>query len=130
MGKVEHFEVPVDDFSRAKKFYEEVFGWQFKDVEGIEHEYAFALTTESDERMVPKDKCVINGGMYKRSPRGEGPVIVITVKSMDQTLEKLKEKGREIVFGPHKIGDMGVYAQFRDSEGNLMGLWESLWAQE
>ena len=27
-GKVVHFEIPVDDGDRARKFYGETFGWQ------------------------------------------------------------------------------------------------------
>jgi predicted enzyme related to lactoylglutathione lyase len=27
---------------------------------------------------------------------------------------------------PEQVGDMGIAAYFRDSEGNLMGLWQSL----
>ena len=28
MNKVQHFEIAVDDISRAKKFYEGLFGWK------------------------------------------------------------------------------------------------------
>lgn len=31
MGRVIHFEIHVNDMERAKKFYEEVFGWSFQD---------------------------------------------------------------------------------------------------
>ncbi|HEY3240637.1 MAG TPA: VOC family protein, partial [Acidimicrobiia bacterium] len=28
MARIVHFELPYDDGARARKFYEEVFGWQ------------------------------------------------------------------------------------------------------
>ena len=31
MGRLIHFEIHVDDMERAKKFYENVFGWTFED---------------------------------------------------------------------------------------------------
>ena len=31
MNKVQHFEIPADDIARAKKFYAQVFDWEFED---------------------------------------------------------------------------------------------------
>ena len=44
MGKVVHFEIPADDLSRAKKFYNTVFAWKASDVP--EMEYVMLGTTE------------------------------------------------------------------------------------
>ena len=34
--------------------------------------------------------------------------------------------GGSVVVPPNKVGDMGIYAQVKDTEGNIIGLWESL----
>ncbi|MGD0950872.1 MAG: VOC family protein [Methanotrichaceae archaeon] len=28
-----HFEIPVDDLNRAKKFYSQLFGWKLQDMQ-------------------------------------------------------------------------------------------------
>ncbi len=47
MNKVVHFEIPVDDLERAKKFYHETFDWQMQDVPDMS--YVIARTTETDK---------------------------------------------------------------------------------
>ncbi len=36
MDKVVHFEIPVDDLDRAKKFYSSIFGWELQDYQFAE----------------------------------------------------------------------------------------------
>jgi uncharacterized protein len=123
MDKVNHFEIPVDDKKKAQEFYGKVFGWKFR--EEAEMDYTMVRTTEVDENHMPKDVGAINGGMYKRDENSaKNPVIVITVASLDETAEKIKESGGEIVREKVKVGEMGYYAQFKDCEGNVLGIWE------
>jgi predicted enzyme related to lactoylglutathione lyase len=53
------------------------------------------------------------------------PVIVIEVDDIDATLAKIGAKGGSAVGEKIQVGDMGFAAYFDDSEGNLMGLWQS-----
>ncbi|MEZ6106083.1 MAG: VOC family protein [Pirellulaceae bacterium] len=69
MDRVCHFEIPFDDIERTSKFYSEVFGWQVMKAPG-EMPYHFAITTEIDETMMPKEKGGINGGFYQRCSEG------------------------------------------------------------
>jgi hypothetical protein len=32
-----HFEIPVDDLNRAKKFYSQLFGWKLQDMQGMDY---------------------------------------------------------------------------------------------
>ena len=126
MDRVCHFEVPYDDKDRMEGFYSKVFGWNFVAAPG-EMPYTFAMTTEVDETMMPKETGGINGGTY---PRGEGvaasPVIVMEVDSCKQRIEDVKAAGGSLVIGPQQVGDMGIYAQVKDPEDNIIGLWEPL----
>ena len=123
MGKVVHFEIPADDLSRAKKFYSAVFGW--KTTEMPEMEYVMVGTTESDENGMPRQPGAINGGMLKRQDPVRYPVVTIDVESIDDALATVKKNGGQVVREKLAVGDMGFTAYFRDSEGNVIGLWQN-----
>ena len=129
MDRVCHFEVPYSDKDRMESFYSKVFGWNFAPAPG-DMPYTFIFTTEVNEQMMPKEAGGINGGSY---PRGDEsmeasryPVIVLEVESCEQRCEDVKAAGGTVVVPPNPVGDMGVYAQVKDSEDNIIGLWQSL----
>lgn len=128
MDRVCHFEVPYENKDRMEKFYSSVFGWQFMSAPG-DIPYTFAMTTEMDDQNQPKEVGGINGGTYERGDQGaHSPVIVLEVASCEQRIQDVVAAGGENVFGPHEIGGMGIYAQVKDTEGNVIGLWQSLHA--
>ncbi len=121
-GKVAHFEIPADDLKRAKKFYESAFGWSLDPVKGMD--YTLVRTTEVDDKGVPKEKAVINGGMMKRQKPIEHPVITIVVDDLDASIKKIEKLGGKMAQKKMPVPGMGFSAYFIDSEGNLMGLFE------
>ena len=123
MGKVVHFEIPADDLPRAKKFYSTVFGWSTSEVP--EMEYVMLGTAESDENGMPKQPGAINGGMMKRQDPLRHPVVTIDVENIDDALASVKKNGGQVVREKLAVGDMGFTAYFRDSEGNVIGLWQN-----
>lgn len=123
MDKVVHFEIPFDDASRASAFYSEVFDWKISPVPGME--YHMVHTGEVDERMMMKEKGVINGGMFQRKSDLKNVNVVINVGDLDDALERVKMAGGKIVRGRSAVGDMGFVAYFKDTEGNVVGLWET-----
>lgn len=123
MGKVVHFEIPADDLPRAKKFYSTIFGWSTSEMP--EMEYVMLGTTESDENGMPKQPGAINGGMMKRQDPLRHPVVTIDVENIDDALASVKKNGGQVVREKLAVGDMGFTAYFRDSEGNVIGLWQN-----
>ena len=123
MGKVVHFEIPADDLSRAKKFYSTVFGWRMNEMP--EMEYVMVGTTESDENGMPRQPGAINGGMMRRQDPLRHPVVTIDVESIDDALARVRDNGGQVVREKLPVGDMGFTAYFKDSEGNIIGLWQS-----
>jgi uncharacterized protein len=122
-GKVVHFEVPFDDGDRARSFYKEAFGWQV--MEMPEMGYTIVMTGPSNDSG-PTESGFINGGMLSREQGAtSGPVVVLDVESIEATLEKIGGLGGSTVVGKTPVGDMGFAAYFTDSEGNVMGLWET-----
>jgi uncharacterized protein len=126
MGKVVHFEIPADDFARAKEFYGSIFGWQLQDMDvGGMGEYVLAMTTPVDEKtQAPTEPGAINGGLMKRAVDMPAPVITIGVDGIDDALKKVDAGGGSTVQPRTEIPGMGAFAYFKDSEGNVMGLWE------
>ena len=127
MDRVCHFEVPYSDKDRMESFYSKVFGWQFQDAP-TENPYSFIFTTEVDETFHPKKAGGINGGSYPRGDEGgsKSPVIVLEVESTEQRVKDVEAAGGSLVMGPAEIPGMGIYAQINDSEGNTIGLWQTL----
>ena len=125
MNKVVHFEIPFDNEERAKKFYQDVFGWQIVSVP--EMNYTMVTTVETDQQtMMPRTPGAINGGLMKRdSSSGKNPVLVIDVQNIDDHLAKIKNAGGKVVMPKTEVGDMGLYARVSDTEGNIVGVWQN-----
>lgn len=124
MDKVVHFEIPADDLERAQKFYKNVFGWKMEQFP--EMEYIMVGTTPVDENHMPTEPGSINGGMMKREDFFTSPVITINVENIDDAMKKVKKMGGEVIRGKMQVGDMGLAAYFKDTEGNIIGLWQNL----
>ncbi len=125
MDPIVHFEIPFDNYQKAKKFYEEVFGWRIIEIPNMD--YYTVITTEIDKQNMPLKSGAINGGLYKRNDQlSKAPVLVIDVKSIDEYLKKIKDSGGALVSPKSAVGDMGFYAQVKDTEGNIIGLWETV----
>ena len=125
MGKVVHFEIPTDDLARAKEFYGSAFGWQLQTVQMEGSDYTIATTTPIDEKtQLPTEPGAINGGLMKRSADLDAPVITIDVVAIDDALKQIEAAGGSVVQSRTPIPGMGAFAYFKDTEGNVMGLWE------
>ena len=124
-GAVVHFEIPFDDGDRARTFYSETFGWQVTLVPEVN--YTMVSTGPSDPEKGPTEPGFINGGMLKRGDEHpvKAPNLVIDVPSIDEALSKVETAGGKTVTQRMPVGDMGFAAYFTDTEGNLLGLWET-----
>jgi predicted enzyme related to lactoylglutathione lyase len=54
-----------------------------------------------------------------------GPVIVIGVDDLDDAVARVEKLGGSVAIGRQPVGDMGFAAYVNDTEGNLIGLWQS-----
>jgi predicted enzyme related to lactoylglutathione lyase len=62
--------------------------------------------------------------MQRGEPFG-GPIITVDVESIDDALGRVAAAGGKVVLPKNEVPGMGFTAYFSDSEGNLMGLWQS-----
>jgi predicted enzyme related to lactoylglutathione lyase len=122
MDKVVHFEIPFDNKQRAMKFYTDTFGWHLTDMP--EMNYVMASTVEVDQQQMPKVPGAINGGLFERPKEAPNPTIYVGVSSVDATIEKVTKAGGTIVTPRTPIPGMGAYARVKDTEGNVIGLFQ------
>jgi predicted enzyme related to lactoylglutathione lyase len=123
MDKVVHFEIPFDDKARASKFYGDVFDWKLTDMP--EMSYVMAETTPTGENNFPREPGAINGGLFQRPKEAPHPVLYVGVASIDATVRKVQKAGGKVVTPRTPIPGMGAYARVADTEGNVVGLYET-----
>lgn len=123
-GQVGHFEIPADDPARARKFYAAAFGWNYTEMP--EMEYSMVTTGPVDDKGMPKEPGYIGGGIGKRGGPLAHPVVTIMVEDVAAAEKAVEKHGGKIVQRKQPIGDgsMGFTAYFKDTEGNVVGLYE------
>lgn len=120
-NKVVHFSLPFDDAKRASDFYQKAFHWELNDLSG----FIQATTTPTDKNFVPKEPGAINGGLIERPEGVHGPIITIQVDSIDNSVEKIKSLGGQLLKPKVELmGNFGYYAYVKDTEGNVIALME------
>ena len=122
-GRVVHFEVPFDDGDRARAFHGAIFRWTLQDMPGMD--YTIAMSGPVTETGEPEESGFINGGMLERGGDFTAPNLVIDVENLEDALKAVNEHGGTTVSERQPVGDMGFTAYCKDSEGNLVGLWEN-----
>jgi predicted enzyme related to lactoylglutathione lyase len=121
-ARVVHFEIPFDDGDRARSFYEKAFGWEMMSMPDMG--YTLVTTGPSGDEG-PTEAGYINGGMMQREGPFTAPNLVLDVENLEDALKAVNDAGGTTVSERQAVGDMGFAAYFKDSEGNLVGLWES-----
>ncbi len=122
-ARVVHFEVPFDDADRAVGFYRDVFAWDITSMPGMG--YNLVSTGPTVEQGMPSEPGYIGGGMMQRQAPVTTPVVVMDVDDIDATLAAIEAHGGSTIAPRSPVGDMGFAAYFNDSEGNLLGLWQT-----
>ena len=123
-----HFEMPAENRSRMRKFYESAFGWQTQQLGKEMGEYVLATTTETDENRMVKKPGTINGGFFQKTEPDQYPRITIAVNDIREAMKKVEKAGGKVLGGMQKPGEpdeipgVGLYATFIDTEGNHVSM--------
>ncbi len=117
MNHLAHFAINADDVSRARRFYEHVFGWQFS-AWGPPDFYQIDMGAEAPVAVI--------GALQKRRQLVNGqPTIgyecTISVPSIDNTIKAVLANGGKTVLEKSVIVGVGALAFFQDPEGNAFG---------
>lgn len=114
---VNWFEIPTVDIERAKAFYASAFGFEFTDMQMDDALMAFFP--------MEMDKPGVGGALVKTencAPSVEGTTVYFPVDDIEKTLQKISSAGGATVIPKTDIGQFGHFGQFKDSEGNRVGL--------
>jgi predicted enzyme related to lactoylglutathione lyase len=126
-----HFEIPANDIERAKKFYNDLFGWKIEKWPGTDDsqltsaatgqpmEYWLITTTDD------KGNKALGGGMMKRQMPEHKVTNYIGVKSVDEYKSKVEKLGGKVLAPKHTVPGMGYFALCLDTENNPFAIWES-----
>jgi predicted enzyme related to lactoylglutathione lyase len=117
MERIVHFEIPSDEPEKAQNFYKDVFGWKFE--KWGDEEYYMATTGE-------KEKPGINGAIMRKRDPNQPVVNTIGVANLDESIAKIEKNGGQIVVPKMPVGDFAVMAYFKDTDGNIMGIYQEL----
>jgi predicted enzyme related to lactoylglutathione lyase len=118
MATIVHFDIGADNPERAKKFYEELFGWKIGTMPGFPGYYEIETADLNGRQGV-------GGGLTKReNPQQTGITNFIGVSSIDETVAKLNRLGGKLIQSKQPIPGYGYIALCTDTENNLFGLFQ------
>jgi len=116
------FEIPAVDLDRARNFYGEILQIEFQLIEGKGMRAAFFPADLAHGK--------VGGALMQGSgfiPSMEGTTVYLdTGKKLSEVLSRVEAAGGQIVLPKMSIGQNGFMAHIKDSEGNKVGLHESL----
>lgn len=115
VSSLAHFAINADDVSRARSFYEAVFGWSFSAWGPPEF---YQIDTGADSP--------VRGALQKRrnlaaEERTIGFECTLSVDDLDAVEKAVLDNGGTIALPRSVIGGVGTLMFFRDTEGNVFG---------
>jgi len=124
---VVHFEMPYKDAKRVSEFYQKAFGWNMVDAGEQMGNYVTAGTADTDENRMVKTPGTINGGFYPLTDDNNylEPSVVISVKDLQKAIADVKAGGGEMLREPQEIPGVGLWASFKDTEGNRVSVLQA-----
>ena len=116
-NNLKSFGITADDVARARRFYEQVFGWKFEPWGPPD----FYLIHTGDD----KDPGV-QGLLHKRRTPVQGSGMTgfectIGVDNVDHIIRAVEQAGGTIAMAKFQIPTVGTGFYFNDTEGNFVG---------
>jgi predicted enzyme related to lactoylglutathione lyase len=54
------------------------------------------------------------------------PILTVGVENIDEAIKNIENLGGKIVQGKMEVPNMGLTAYIEDTEGNVLGLWQTI----
>ncbi|RYD73192.1 MAG: VOC family protein [Sphingobacteriales bacterium] len=114
------FEIPVADISRAKSFYENIFGLAMGDVSEMMGMKMANFPWENGSGKA--SGALVESEMHK--PSADGAVVYLNANpNIQSVLDRVTDANGQVVMPKTQISqEIGFMAFFIDSEGNKIGL--------
>jgi uncharacterized protein len=124
-NRIVHFEIHASDPERARKFYQDVFGWDTP--QWMEEPRYWGVMTGPEGTSEPG----INGGLMGRhgSPPVDGAAVnafvcTVQIEDFDEIHGRIVKAGGTVALPKHAIPGMAWQGYYKDTEGNLFGIHE------
>jgi len=128
MGDVCWLEIPATEMARCQAFYKTVFGWEFTTHPNMP-EGSYAMFSKPNTKLAGGILAVKEEALMRPKVDSDGKgettnKIIMRVEEVTAALKSIEAAGGVIVCGKTEIGsDMGYTGLFRDTEGNVNGIW-------
>jgi predicted enzyme related to lactoylglutathione lyase len=115
-NKIGYIEIPTDNIEETKKFYSNMFGWEYEksEEEGGGGGENYWLIKNAG----------IKGAITSKREDNQTPTFYIMVESIDDFIAKSQKQGAKVVVDKKEISE-GFYATLQDQQQNTFGLWQS-----
>ena len=115
-NKIGYIEIPTDNIEETKKFYSNMFGWEYEKSEEEEG--------GGGENYWLIKNAGIKGAITSKREDNQTPTFYIMVESIDDFIAKSQKQGAKVVVEKKEISE-GFYATLQDQQQNTFGLWQS-----
>jgi len=120
-GSICHFEIPVRDIAKAKKFYSTVFGWSFQTFAPTYEYVMYEGETKEKSSRLPHGGLIL---VDKAPPKAAGVIVHLTWPTIEDALKRVVAAGGKVVKPKFDIGgNIGFNAWFSDPDGNTIAVW-------
>jgi uncharacterized protein len=121
---VVHFEIYVQDMTRAKAFYETVLGAKLEKIPSPTDEMEMDMWAFPMDRETGMNSYGAGGMLVKMdgfSPGAGGTLVYFACEDCAVQAARAAEHGGKLCKEKTSIGEHGFYALAQDSEGNMIG---------
>jgi len=122
---VVHFEIGCQDIEKAKKFYGELFGWNFD---------AYGPAAMINNIGMKPDGSGGPGIGGHLNSLGHEPHKYVTVyagvENLQASIDQAVKLGGKCIVPPVEVPGMGHFSWIADPEGNVVGLWKAAACQQ
>jgi predicted enzyme related to lactoylglutathione lyase len=111
-------DLSTPDPDESATFYGQVLGWKAEEAGDAEEYGGYRIFLKDDKQV---------GGLMKIQQEGQPPSwnVYISVSDADETAEKVKEAGGEVIVEPMDVADQDRMAFFADPTGAAFGIWQA-----
>lgn len=113
--QMDYIEFPATDIEATKRFYSQVFGWQFQD-------WGPSYTSFHDGRIGGGFNSEAQPASGDGAAKTRGVLVVIYATSLDDVYSKVKEAGGKVVRETFDFPG-GKRFHFADPNGNELAVW-------
>lgn len=115
-SRVVHFEIPIDDPDRAGAFYRTAFGWNVVKWGPVDY---WTMTTGAPPGPGAE------GALTPRAEAPEGVLVYVGVDDIEAAMRSIEQAGGTLLTARMPIPGVGWSARCRDTEGNVIGLFQA-----